>query len=246
MREYFEKIYKKSQGEFYNLIKDNLINNHKTFVITANPETIMIAEENDILKSAFLDEETIVVPDGIGIVKGAKMLGYKKPNKTITGIALVEQLFKYCNEYKKSLFLFGAKKSILDTLVKKIEKNYPNVKIAGAIDGYVEDKQGVFDEIKKTKPDVVLVALGIPNQEILIYQNLKDFDKGIFVGVGGSFDVLSGMKKRAPKIFLKYNLEWLYRITREPKRIKRFLKSNVKYIGKIKEEKKTSKDKSYQ
>lgn len=243
MREYFEKIYKKSQQEFYNLIKDNLINERKTFVITANPETIMMAEENETLKNAFLDEDTIVVPDGIGVIKGAKMLGYKKPNKTITGIALVEQLFKYCNEYKKSLFLFGAKKSILDTLVNKIEKNYPDAKIVGAIDGYVEDKQSVFDEIKVQKPDVVLVALGIPNQEILIYQHLKDFDKGIFVGVGGSFDVLSGMKKRAPKIFLKYNLEWLYRITKEPKRIKRFLKSNVKFIGKIKEENKTSKGK---
>lgn len=238
MREYFEKIYKGSQREFYNLIKDNLINNHKTFVITANPETIMIAEENEVLKNAFLDEQTIVVPDGIGVVKGAKMLGYKKPNKTITGIALVEQLFKYCNEYKKSLFLFGAKKTVLDTLVSKVEKNYPDIKIAGAIDGYVEDKQKAFDEIKTKKPDVVLVALGIPNQEILIYKNINEFNKGIFVGVGGSFDVLSGIKKRAPKIFLKYNLEWLYRITTEPKRIKRFLKSNVKFIRKIKEENK--------
>ncbi len=244
MREYFEKIYKRSQGEFYNLIKDNLINNQKTFVITANPETIMLAEENDILKSAFLDEETIVVPDGIGIVKGAKMLGYKKPDKTITGIALVEELFRYCNDYKKSLFLFGAKKSVLDALVKKIQKDYPDICISGSIDGYVENKQEAFATIKEKNPDVVLVALGVPNQEIIIYQNLKDFDKGIFVGVGGSFDVLSGMKKRAPKIFLKYNLEWLYRITREPKRLKRFLKSNVKYISKIKDEKKnkTSKD----
>lgn len=238
MREYFEKIYKGNQEEFYNTIKDNLINERKTFVITANPETIMLAEENKTLKQAFLDDETIVVPDGIGVVKGAKMLGYKEINKTITGIALVEELFKYCNDYKKSLFLFGAKKAVIESLVQKIKLNYPNIEIAGAIDGYVENKQEAFDKIKSKKPDVVLVALGIPNQEILIYQNLKDFNKGIFVGVGGSFDVLSGMKKRAPKIFLRYNLEWLYRIVKEPKRIRRFLKSNVKYMRKIREEKK--------
>ena len=104
----------------------------------------------------------------------------------------------------------------------------------GAVDGYVEDKDSVFEEMKEVKPDIVLVALGIPKQEILIYNHLKDFDKGIFVGVGGSFDVISGSKKRAPKIFVKLKLEWLYRITREPKRLKRFYESNIKYLLKIK------------
>lgn len=95
-----------------------------------------------------------------------------------------------------------------------------------------------MEEIKKLKPDVTLLALGIPKQELLIYNNLKDFEKGIFIGVGGSFDVLSGMKKRAPKIFIKLKLEWLYRITREPKRLKRFYKSNIKYLKKLNELKK--------
>ena len=74
----------------------------------------------------------------------------------------------------------------------------------------------------------------IPAQEKLIYQHLKDFNKGIFVGVGGSFDVLSGTKQRAPQFFIKYNLEWLYRIAKEPKRIKRFYNNNVKFILKLK------------
>ena len=94
----------------------------------------------------------------------------------------------------------------------------------------------VFDDIIDKKPDAVLVALGIPHQELLIYDNLDKFDKGIFVGVGGSFDVLSGMKKRAPKFFIKFHLEWLYRICREPKRMKRFFKSNVKYLFEIRKE----------
>lgn len=233
MREYFEKIYKGNTEEFYNLAQENLINNKKMFVITANPETIMIAEENKILKEAVLSKDSIVIPDGIGIVKGAKKLGYKEIDNTITGIEFVKMLLETCNQYKKSVFLFGAKKEVIDALVEKIGKEYENIKIAGAVDGYVKDKQEVFNQIKEKEPDVILVALGIPNQEILIYNNLKNLNKGIFVGVGGSFDVLSGTKKRAPKIFIKFHMEWLYRITREPKRIKRFLKSNIKYLLKL-------------
>ena len=78
-----------------------------------------------------------------------------------------------------------------------------------------------------------MLAMGIPLQEKLINKHIKDFKKGIFIGVGGSFDVLSGSKKRAPKIFIKLNLEWLYRILCEPKRIKRFWNSNIKFMYKI-------------
>ena len=79
------------------------------------------------------------------------------------------------------------------------------------------------------------MALGIPKQETLIYKHLDEFEKGIFVGVGGSFDVICGLKKRAPKIFIKLKLEWLYRILKEPKRLKRFYQSHVKYLFKIME-----------
>lgn len=238
MKEYFKKIYKGTTEEFYKLAHDNLINENRMFVITANPETIMIAKENKNLNEAFFSNDSIVVPDGIGIVKGAKMLKIKEINKTITGIDFVKYLLEECNEYKKSLFLFGAKEEVVTTFKKKIKEEYSGINVLGAINGYVENKEEVFNEIKKKKPDVILVALGIPNQEVLIYNNLKDFDKGIFVGVGGSFDVLSGLKRRAPKVFLKHNLEWLYRITIEPKRMKRFFKSNVKFLSEIRKERK--------
>ena len=146
-----------------------------------------------------------------------------------------------CNKQKKSVYFLGAKKEVLDLLIEKVKKDYPDLVIAGYENGYVEDKEKAYEEIKKVKPDVVLVAIGIPYQELLIYKNLNDFDKGIFMGVGGSFDVLSGFKKRAPKIFIKLKLEWLYRITTEPKRLKRFFKSNVKYLFIIRKEKKEKK-----
>ena len=164
------------------------------------------------------------------------MLGYPQ-RETITGVGLVEHLLKECNNLKKSIFLFGAKKEVVETLENVIKKEYTDIEIKGIENGYVEDKQKVFDEIKKLAPDLILVALGIPAQELIIDKNFEEFDKGIFIGVGGSFDVLSGLKKRAPKFFVRLHLEWLYRITTEPKRIKRFINSNVKYLLKIAEEK---------
>ena len=143
----------------------------------------------------------------------------------------------FCNILKKSVFLFGAKKEIIEKLENVIRKKYPNIEVKGFENGYVENKQKVFDKIKELSPDLVLVALGIPVQELIIDKNFDDFKKGIFIGVGGSFDVLSNSKKRAPKFFIKFHLEWLYRITTEPKRIKRFVNSNLRYLFKIAEEK---------
>lgn len=232
MKKYFEKIYKNSANDFYKLIRQNINDNKKMFIVTANPETLMIAEKNNNFKNLLMDKQTIIIPDGIGILKGAKKFKYNIP-ETIPGIEVCIKLFEYCNLYKKKIFLFGAKENILKNLIGVIKFNYPNIDICGYSNGYVENEESVFDEMSLLKPDVILVALGIPKQELLIYKNLYKFDKGIFVGVGGSFDVLSGAKKRAPKIFRKLNLEWLYRIITEPQRLKRFFSSNVKYLFKI-------------
>lgn len=202
------------------------------FIVTANPETIMIAEKNSNLKNALLDKNTTIIPDGIGIVKGAKLLGYKVA-ETIPGVELCTQLLEYGNQLKKSIFLFGSKPEIISKLSVKIKQDYPNINICGTENGYIKDKQAVVEKISLLNPDIVLVALGIPEQELFIYNNLNKFNKGIFIGVGGSFDVLSGAKKRAPVFFRKLHIEWLYRILKEPKRLKRFFCNNIKYLFKI-------------
>lgn len=237
MIEYFKKITNKPQEEFYQDVKKAIIEDKKMFIITANPETLMIAEKDNVFKDIVLGDETTVVADGIGIIKGAKILNIPIKNR-ILGVDLSIKLLEYLNEFEKSIFLFGAKPEVIEKLKEMININYPKVKIVGAENGYIENKDEIFLKIKDIKPDVVLVALGIPNQEKLISKYYSEFEKGIFVGVGGSFDVISGSKKRAPKIFIKLNLEWLYRITKEPKRLKRFFESNIKYIFKIKKERK--------
>ena len=234
MKRYFEKIYKDGFSSFVEEVEKRVTHNEKTFVITANPETLMIGEEMPEFDAILKSGDTIIVPDGIGVVKAAEILGYSVKGR-VTGVEVVQRLLEILNSQEKSLYLLGAKEEVIEQLVSKIKNEYPNIELIGYQNGYIKDKDAAFDEMVKLQPDAVLVALGIPAQELLIEKHYERFHKGIFIGVGGSFDVLSGMKKRAPKVFIKLNLEWLYRITCEPKRIKRFYRSNVRFIAKVKE-----------
>ncbi len=232
MEKYFRKLYKGQYDEFVNELRTAIKTETKRFVITANPETFMMGEKYPAFDSVLKKNYTVIVPDGIGIVKAANILGIPIESR-ITGVEICEELFNILNKEKKSLYLFGAKREVLDTLCGVIKVKYPEINLVGCSDGYVEDKDKVMEDALLKEPDVMLVALGIPNQEVLIDKYYDKFSKGIFIGVGGSFDVLSGTKKRAPEIFIKCNLEWLYRIAKEPKRFKRFYLSNIKFIKEI-------------
>lgn len=229
MNKIFDKLYCDDSISFYKDLKYALENNNKKFIVTANPETFMLGREDSEMSKLLLDKNTTIVPDGIGVVKVARKIGYKVTER-ITGIDIAEKLLEYGNELHKSIYLFGAKEEVILSMNKVLKEKYPNLVLVGSTNGYVKEKDKVFDEISKLEPDIVLVALGIPMQEKLIYKHLDKFKKGIFIGVGGSFDVMSGHKKRAPKIFIRLNLEWLYRVLCEPKRIKRFYNNNVKFL----------------
>ena len=233
MINYIEKTYRETKDDFLKIAKDNLLNNKKMFIVTANPETFMKANSNLEFDKILNDKNTTIVADGIGVVKGAKLLDINIKER-IPGVEISYSLLEYANEYNKSVYLFGASKEVINLTVEKIKKLYPNVNLVGYSDGYVSDKDLVFEEIKKLCPDITLVALGVPAQELLIGKHINDFSKGIFMGVGGTFDVISGKVKRAPKIFQTLNLEWLYRICGDKTRMKRFYDSNVKFIFELK------------
>ena len=232
MKKYLNLIYSKSKNDYFKLLKKYLKNNTKKFIITANPETLMMAETDIEVSKMLLDKNNSVAPDGIAIVKACNMLNISVTER-IAGIDIAKYLLDEANIQKKSLYLFGTKKEVIDILADKIKSEYANINLLGYSDGYVADRDKVFKKIIKLQPDICLVALGIPYQEKLIYKYIDKFDKGIFVGIGGSFDVLSGSKKRAPKFFIKTNTEWLYRIICEPKRLKRFWNNNIKFILKV-------------
>ncbi len=226
---YLKKIYRGGRGRLYELVNKSMDQHEKMFLITANPETLMIGMESPEFDSVLLDEMTTIVPDGIGIIKALQIVGYGK-NKRIAGVEFTDILLKLADIKSKSVYFYGASAEVIETMVQKTREKYPHAVISGYSNGYDRDADEVMDEIVSLSPDIILIALGVPAQELLIAKNYHRFDKGIFMGVGGSFDVLSGCKKRAPEIFLKLNLEWLYRITREPKRLKRFWNSNVKFL----------------
>lgn len=233
MKKIINKIYKKSASDYYKELFKWLKNNKRTFIITANPETIMYSKKDTDINNMLNDKNVSIVPDGIGIVKAAKILNIEIKER-IPGIDIANKLLEYCDELGKSLYLFGSTEEVITSMKKIIKEKYPNIDLIGATNGYIKDKDKIMQKIANKEPDVVMVALGIPHQEKLIYKHLNEFKKGILIGVGGSFDVISGIKKRAPKIFINTNTEWLYRIVCEPKRIKRFWNNNVKFLFQVK------------
>ncbi len=232
----YTNLYINNKKECYELIENKLKNKEKEFIITANPETYMLSRKDSEISDMIYNKNNLIVPDGISIVKTSNILGYNIKER-ITGVDLAEYLFELANKNKYRVYLFGASEDVIDKLTGIINTKYPNINLVGGTNGYIKDKDGVMNYIKTTNPDIVMLALGIPLQEKLINRHINEFKKGIFIGVGGSFDVLSGTKKRAPRIFIKLNLEWLYRIASEPKRITRFIKHNIKYLIVILKEK---------
>ncbi len=231
MKDILEKIYNEEENIFYSILEDLLIKNKKKFIITVNPEIIMKSYKNIEIKEMLLNDNNILVPDGISIIKKAKQYNINIKER-ITGVDISSKALEICNKNKKSIYLFGSKKEVLDKLIININQKYPNINIVGFSDGYVEDKDKIMQEIISLSPDLILIALGVPNQELLINKYIEKAKKGVFIGVGGTFDVLSGCKKRAPKLFIKLNLEWLYRIICEPTRLKRFIQNNIVFIFK--------------
>lgn len=232
MRKYLERIFGGSCQDFYRLAEKDLLEHKKNFIITANPEILMKSRDNSEISQMLLSDEVTVVPDGISVVKAMEKVGLPVTER-ITGVDLAEQLLKFSGENNLSVYLFGASQQAVTTLADKLRRKYPKA-VFNFHNGYDGDKDEIFKEIVELSPDLILVAMGVPAQELLIDKHYDSFQKGVFIGVGGSFDVLSGLKKRAPSFFVNTNTEWLYRIICEPSRIKRFYDNNIKFLRQIK------------
>lgn len=218
-----------SREDFLDRIyKDLNIKQRSAFVVTANPEIIMNAMKSPSYRSSILKADYIV-PDGTGVMMASKIL--KRPlAEKITGYDLVHTFLAYASEHKKSVFFFGAKQGVAAKAAINAVNLYPGIKIAGTKNGYSGLGKEVAEEIANTEPDFVFVGLGAPLQEKWAAEYRHLFPHSLLMGVGGSFDVLSGNSKRAPKIWLDYNLEWMYRLLTQPIRFKRMLQLPL-YLG---------------
>ena len=202
-------------------------------IVTLNPEMIVNAMKNIELQSA-INNANLIVPDGTGIVWAFKTLNKNDPTKVerVPGIELAEKILESANELKKRIAIFGSTKTTLEKAVTIIQNKYPNITIVKAIDGYqgTEKDSQIAEEIAGENPDLVLVALGSPRQEIWINKHSSFFPKSILIGIGGSLDIWAQKVKRAPKWFRDNHLEWLFRALSQPKRTTRILKSLPKFV----------------
>lgn len=200
-----------------------LTNKEKCFIVTANPEIIMRTRESKAFKK-LVKQANYVVPDGVGIVYASK---FKKQliKERIPGYDLMCDLLAKADQESYSCYFLGAKEHVNEKVVEQIKQKYPNITIAGHHHGYISiDDNSIADKIASFHPDLIFVALGSPRQEEWITTHMDKFNKGLFMGVGGSFDVIAGEVKRAPDAWINLNLEWLYRLLKQPFRWKRILK----------------------
>jgi N-acetylglucosaminyldiphosphoundecaprenol N-acetyl-beta-D-mannosaminyltransferase len=187
-------------------------------VITANPEMIYAASRDKDLQD-LLNRADLVTADGYGVIWAAKFLGTPLRER-VTGIDLLQALFPLAGENKWRLFFAGARPGVAEKAAGRIEREYPGI-IWQAEHGYfpAEDEFAVKEKIRLFGPDLLLAGLGAPRQEYWLAEN-PELAK-VAIGVGGSFDVLAGNVKRAPRMIRRLKLEWLYRLGQEPRRWKR-------------------------
>lgn len=191
-------------------------------IYTPNPEIVMAAYEDSAFKEV-LNSADMCTPDGIGVVYAARMLHTPLPER-VAGFDLACGLLESISKTGESVFLFGAKPGIAEMAKRELEKKYPGLIVAGTHDGYFkdEDEDSIVKEINESGASLLFVCLGAPKQEKWIHRNREKLSVNLCMGVGGALDVFAGNVKRAPEFFIRCNLEWFYRLCKQPSRLGRF------------------------
>lgn len=187
-------------------------------IVTINPEMIMNAQKNEaflnILKSSDLN-----IIDGVGVKIALKFQGITQ--NQIRGVDFSRKLIELASKNNYRVAFLGAKEEVVNLAKENFLKEYPNLNFVYVRNGYFDDENEIIRELKQANPQILLVGLGSPKQEELISKLKSELSACAMVGVGGSFDVFSGIVKESPIIFRKLGLEWLYRTMCQPERLKR-------------------------
>jgi len=199
------------------------------FAIAINAEKV-ITRGNDLNLDATIGRATLRYPDGAGVVVAMRLKGARSAR--VAGADLWLEVLRQARGQRLGIALIGAQPDVLKATQRRVEAEFPNVTVLVARNGYdgTSDLDGLTRELATTKPDLVFVALGSPRQELLIERFRTVHPAGFYMGLGGSFDIYAGVKKRAPLWMQRHGLEWLFRFLSEPSRARRETK-RMKFLA---------------
>ena len=192
------------------------------YVVTPNPEFILAAEQDPEFRDA-LNGADLVLPDGVGVVYSARIMGTPLKER-VPGIEFATDMLACLNEMGGRLYLLGAKPGVAEEAGRRIAQQYPSIVVCGTHDGYFKDEEAVLLHVAAARPDLLFVCLGAPKQEKWMVRWGKHSGARMAIGLGGCLDVFAGRTERAPEGWQKLGLEWAYRLKKEPKRIGRMAK----------------------
>ena len=193
--------------------------NHVVF--TPNPEFVYRAYHDKEFRDK-LNSADLTLPDGIGLVYAARIIGTPLKER-VPGFEACCHIIEQASEHNAGIFVLGGKPGVAELAKNNIESKYPGTKIVGVCDGYFKDDEEVIEKINSCSPEFLLVCTGCPRQENWIYKYKDRLNVNVTIGAGGTVDVLSGTVKRAPAFFCKFGLEWFYRLITQPSRIGRMM-----------------------
>ena len=191
------------------------------YIVTANPEIVLRCRE-DAAYAAAVNGAKLVLADGVGDLCAARILGTPLPGR-VAGADLVPRLLARLAERGGSVFLYGARPGVAERAAKSLQSACPGLRIAGTENGYISDETALLEALEREKPDLLLLGLGAPRQELWMARNRQKIN-AVMIGVGGLLDVFAGDIPRAPEAWQRLGLEWLYRLLREPRRFKRVIR----------------------
>ena len=212
-----------TMAEAVNVVRRAMDTRAGVMVATANAEMLMRATHDEELRR-ILNASALVVPDGAGTVWAARHLGHAMPER-VAGYDLAQELLRCAPAEGRRVYFFGSAPGVAEKAKAKAEQIYPGIEIVGVRNGFFSpaDNAAIIAEIRAARPDLLLVALGVPKQEKWIAAHLAELDVPVAIGVGGTLDVMAGVMKRAPHWMQKAKLEWLFRGLMQPKRAGRLL-----------------------
>ena len=205
---------------------ESISNLDKVHIVSGNPEVLFNGLQNSVLLDNFTSKMSVIIPDGVGTVICSKIV--KQPVKEkIAGVEVMDNIVKKCEKENKGIYLLGSTKKTVDMCNINLRTKYRKLNILGSHDGYfeIDNCEKILKDIEKVKPEVLFVAMGCPRQEIFISKYMERLPCKVFMGVGGSFDIIAGNVKRAPRWMIKLGIEWLFRVVKQPFRVSRL--SNI-------------------